>query len=578
MLSAKSTYFKAICASGIKEAVLESSITKEEDGSTLDTVVRYIYLGKSNITVHNVEKIAIASDFLGHKELKSECEKILLDSLDVSKLMSYHKLSKKADMSALKTACTQLAKEKFTEVVGSQWFRALTVDEAQEYLIDDDLNVTAEDDVLHAICSWLKNSNERSAVQEQHIDKLFQCVRLKFCQNSTLESLSKDATIMGPLRLKISEFLLHGYHGEGEVRKSYSTTYSASAIAASEELPRESVPDTATREKLPLPTKAARRTPLKEPATPSSPSAKLPVASPLKVKEEVLIVGGRKTGNKDHKNIVFLDKDPEDCIMAHAPICASCNNYSACASKNTIIVSGGCELSTLRSTSKVQKFSVTDHRWVDLPDLPFPVDLHGSAYVSEKLYTFGGRFRENRETKRRYSSVNVLDLASLSWEECQPLPIAVRSPGIAAIEENIYAVGGSTGGKWSCQTVKMNTRTGTITRCQSMPKGGSSAFCSTVTVHPNIYVLHAILFAQYDTSKDQWTELKMPIKPSHCAAMVLKQNHMIMLGGYKTDIKDPNDVIQKYDLPSKTWSLEGRKMPLPLSYQFAFMTEIPQSE
>ena len=276
VLSAKSTYFRAMCASGVKEAVLGGSITKEEDGNTLDIVIRYMYLGKSNITVHNVEHVALAADFLGHEELKRECENILLDNLDVSKLMSYHKLSQKAEMSILKAACIQLSKDKFTEVIGSEWFLALPVDDAQQYLRDDDLNVTAEDDVLHAICKWLKNSNEANAIR-QYIDKLFPCVHLNFCQRSTLESASKDQTIMGPLRLKIFEFLNHGHHGEGEPRKTYSATLH-SVSATSEVLPRVSVPSIGARKKSPPPTKATIRTPLKASATPSSQAAIAPCA------------------------------------------------------------------------------------------------------------------------------------------------------------------------------------------------------------------------------------------------------------------------------------------------------------
>ena len=112
VLSAKSTYFKSICASGMQEATLGGSISKAEDGYTLDTVIRYIYLGRSNITVHNVEKVVLAADFLYHEEMKNECEKIMLRNLGVSKLSSYHKLSQKAALSTLATACIHIAKEK----------------------------------------------------------------------------------------------------------------------------------------------------------------------------------------------------------------------------------------------------------------------------------------------------------------------------------------------------------------------------------------------------------------------------------------------------------------------------------
>ena len=61
VLSAKSTYFKSICISGVQEAILGHSISKEADGDILDTVVRFLYLEKSNITVHNVEKVVLAA-------------------------------------------------------------------------------------------------------------------------------------------------------------------------------------------------------------------------------------------------------------------------------------------------------------------------------------------------------------------------------------------------------------------------------------------------------------------------------------------------------------------------------------
>ena len=495
----------------------------------------------------------------------------MFHNLDVPKLMSYHKLSQKADLTTLNAACLQLAKENFTDIAHSQWFLGLTIHEAHDYLHHDDLNVTTEDDALFAALRWLKNSNETRTVFEHHTKRQLQCVRLKFCQRSTLESLSNDDTVMDSLRLKLLEFLHHGRHREGDMRKSYSAAHSVST--PSTKLPSASAPGTGTREKLPSTTKATSKKPSTSSKAPST--ARLLVPSPLKMKEEVLVVGGRETGNKRHKNIIFLDKDPKDCIMTEAPMYLG--NSSVCAlSKNAIIVSGGYDKSTSpgHSITKVQKFTITDHRWVDLPDLLFPVDCHGSAYANGKLYSIGGRYMENEQIKHRYSSINVLNLASLSWEEGQSLPAAVSGPGIATIEENIYSIGGHTGKEWSCQTVKLNTRTGTITLCQSIPKG-DNIYNSTVGTHQHIYTLTSTLFLQYDVTKDQWLQFQLPMKPSHKSTMVLKESYLLVLGGFTKDDENPNDVIQKYDLFRKRWSLEARKMPLPLSQHWAFVMDIP---
>ena len=143
-------------------------------------------------------------------------------------------------------------------------------------------------------------------------------MRIRFCQRSTLESVSKDQAVMGPLRLKILEFLQHGSHREGKARKSYSATHSVSAAS---ELPRASDAGTGTREKLPPTTKAATEKTSKAPAAPSGPSTKHPVVSPHTLKEEVIIVGGRKTGDEVHENVVFLDKTSKDCIMTDSYFC-----------------------------------------------------------------------------------------------------------------------------------------------------------------------------------------------------------------------------------------------------------------
>ena len=63
-----------------------------------------------------------------------------------------------------------------------------------------------------------------------------------------------------------------------------------------------------------------------------------------------------------------------------------------------------------------------------------------------------------------------------------------------------------------------------------MPKGGN-IHNSTVAVHQHIFVLAHSLFLQYDVTKDQWSQLQLPMKPSHRSAMVLKENHLLILGG-----------------------------------------------
>ena len=84
----------------------------------------------------------------------------------------------------------------------------------------------------------------------------------------------------------------------------------------------------------------------------------------------------------------------------------------------------------------VKEFNFSTQTWTDLPDLPYPVNCHGSACLGNRLYALGGHLVEKGETKRWLSSVSVLDLSSPSkWEDGEPLQLAVSGPGIAVIDE-----------------------------------------------------------------------------------------------------------------------------------------------
>ncbi len=286
-----------------------------------------------------------------------------------------------------------------------------------------------------------------------------------------------------------------------------------------------------------------------------------------------MILGGRNV--QLHNDIVLFDPDKQpptmDSIMTHAPL----YNFSVCAVPDGFIMSGGIASTT--SIPNVKQFSLTTLSWSDLPDMMKPVQRHGSAYLDGCLYTLGGCYRENGQTKQRYPSVHALDLSTLSWTECRPLSQAVDAPGIAVVDKDILAIGGYTGKVWLKQTLKYNSRTGKWSQCQPMPKTGC-VDASTAVVNRQVFVLDRDLFLQYDVPTDTWTELSLPMKPSQCCAMVLKQKRLIALGGFDEEYKKPNDRVQTYDLASKTWKVEKSTMPVALLGHSAIVVKIPHTK
>ena len=346
-----------ICASGLREAVLD--LASDDHGYILEAVAKFIYLGETDVTVYNVESLLLAADFIKHADLIRYCERFMVENLSLVNFMDYMKHAKTLSFPSLKDACIRLTKEKCSDVLLKGWFLSLSVEEVCEYLKEDELNVTSEDEVLAAVQRWLHCTKASATVKEGYIQSVFPCIRLQFCSRATLESLSRDEEVPMLMKFKIMEFLHHGLHGEGSARKSYSKTQGATVASARGTSGSASAPAIPARRKVPMPA------PRPKPDT----------------QEHVLIVGGLKANKEIHKNIVFLDKEGEDSILTEAPLCVHSCSCSVCSTGDGFIVSGGYNRATKHSMSKVQIFSLTSRVWSDLPDMVQPTKKPWSSIL-----------------------------------------------------------------------------------------------------------------------------------------------------------------------------------------------------
>ena len=302
--------------------------------------------------------------------------------------------------------------------------------------------------------------------------------------------------------------------------------------------------------------------------------------------EHVFMVGGYTTDYTKHENIVTLDYQPRPSIVARAPLCADSEYHCVCCARDGLIISGGKNLSTRESISKVQKFCVKMKKWTDLPNMLQGRRHHGSACVDDKLYILGGLYagkgsveykntvwalhlnKEKNNTQEYKDSGEPLDSQSRHWTTCKEMPQAVEKAGIAVVRNYILTLGGYlAAGGFTTRVEKYDANTGQWEECQPMPLPTDS-YRSTATDGNVVFALAYNMrgFLRYDLERDQWTALNMPIKRASCGAFVAKQGCLMALGGCSRSTKD---YVQTYNPVSDIWKLEEHKLPLPLEQHWA---------
>jgi hypothetical protein len=284
----------------------------------------------------------------------------------------------------------------------------------------------------------------------------------------------------------------------------------------------------------------------------------------------VLLVGGKDEKGKIHRNIVFVDSGS---TLTHPFSDYQC--YSACSTGDGLIVSGGYDTSTRRSLSTVKIFSLKTQQWTDLPDLSLAKHLHGSVYVNNRYYTVGGDYTEKGSIKRIYDAIEVLDLTSSQSSAFSSLPVPVRYPGVAHVNNTLLVFGGYAEKRgWLRDTYSYDMTTRERRTCQQMPFT-DHFLRSTVVVDKHVFLLYHDKFLQYYVVRDTWTKLTGPTKPSSTPAMVLHENSLLVLGGYDGGATSR---IQSYDPQAKKWSVERRTMPVALREHWALVVKMPKSK
>lgn len=175
VLAAGSSYFHAMFTGEMAESRAKRVRIKEMDGWTLGLLVDYIYTAEIQVTEDNVQALLPAAGLLQLTEVKKACCEFLSSQLHPSNCLGIRAFADLHACSQLLTQANSYAEQHFTEVVGSEEFLNLGMEQVSSLIASDKLTIPTEEKVFEAVISWVNHDKD---VRQEHLAHLMEHVRL----------------------------------------------------------------------------------------------------------------------------------------------------------------------------------------------------------------------------------------------------------------------------------------------------------------------------------------------------------------------------------------------------------------
>ncbi|XP_068798520.1 kelch-like protein 2 isoform X3 [Struthio camelus] len=186
VLAACSPYFHAMFTGEMSESRAKRVRIKEVDGWTLRMLIDYIYTAEIQVTEENVQVLLPAAGLLQLQDVKRTCCEFLESQLHPVNCLGIRAF---ADMHA----CTDLlnkantyAEQHFSDVVLSEEYLNLGVEQVCSLISSDKLTIVSEEKVFEAVIAWVNHDKD---VRQELMARLMEHVRLPLLSREYLVQL-----------------------------------------------------------------------------------------------------------------------------------------------------------------------------------------------------------------------------------------------------------------------------------------------------------------------------------------------------------------------------------------------------
>nr|XP_021493525.1 kelch-like protein 2 isoform X3 [Meriones unguiculatus] len=391
VLAACSPYFHAMFTGEMSESRAKRVRIKEVDGWTLRMLIDYVYTAEIQVTEENVQVLLPAAGLLQLQDVKKTCCEFLESQLHPVNCLGIRAF---ADMHA----CTDLlnkantyAEQHFADVVLSEEFLNLGIEQVCSLISSDKLTISSEEKVFEAVIAWVNHDKD---VRQEFMARLMEHVRLPLLPREYLvQRVEEEALVKNSSACK--DYLIEAmkYH----------------LLPTEQRMLMKSV-------------RTRLRTPMNLP------------------KVLMVVVGGQAP--KAIRSVECYDfKEERWHQVAELPSrrCRAGMVYMA----GLVFAVGGFNGSLRVRT--VDSYDPVKDQWTSVANMRDRRSTLGAAVLNGLLYAVGGF-----DGSTGLSSVEAYNIKSNEWFHVAPMNTRRSSVGVGVVGGLLYAVGGYDGASRQC--------------------------------------------------------------------------------------------------------------------------------
>ncbi|XP_076814544.1 kelch-like protein 12 [Clavelina lepadiformis] len=414
-----SEYFKKMFTTKMRESYLNEGSVKEVSGSTMASIINFIYTSCIILTHDNVYDVLKAAEYLRIPSLKEQCKIFFKASLNEENCLKIRSYSNRYNMGDLVQAAETFISKNLGAVLKSSDFLQFGIDDVKAMLKLESDEESIDEDKYRSVISWTKHG---VCDRKEHFSDLFCFIQLDYLSSEFLDDVVRKEELVCN-SLECANLLITSLTSRlcgAQVFKKRKGHFNKILIIGGQICPQSVVKfNTKTNQWSKMPnTNIARM-----------------YSSTVNYNQQILLMGGSDSNCLNSVEMLDLnDENPK--WDSNFPSMGEKRYFFASTVLNGLVYcAGGFNGKRLLSC---ESYDPKERKWSSIRNMNISRSRHALVSARGLLYVLGG-YGGNNIT----NTAECYDPRNGKWENIPPMKTCRYGLAAVVLNNEIYAMGGA---------------------------------------------------------------------------------------------------------------------------------------